>query len=101
MHDRIREHARALADRLDPDRDRDDASTRLLDYYQHTATRADLLIARQGHPLSPWRTARSRPRFPPWPTGSRRWPGPGPSAPARSPAWTTPPVPASTPGSSH
>jgi tetratricopeptide (TPR) repeat protein/transcriptional regulator with XRE-family HTH domain len=47
LHDLIREHARALADRLDPDRDRDGATARLLDYYQHTAARADALIARQ------------------------------------------------------
>ncbi len=100
MHDLIREHARALADRLDPDGDRDGATTRLLDYYQHTAARADALIARQARPAGAPRTARSRPRFPPWPTGSRRWPGPAPSAPACSPAWTTPPGPASTPGSS-
>ena len=50
MHDLIREHARALADRLDPDGDRDDATARLLDYYQHTAARADALIARQARP---------------------------------------------------
>ena len=50
LHDLIREHARALADRLDPDHDRDGATTRLLDYYQHTAARADALIARQTHP---------------------------------------------------
>jgi tetratricopeptide (TPR) repeat protein len=50
LHDLIREHARALADRLDPDRDRDHATARLLDYYQHTAARADTLIARQGRP---------------------------------------------------
>ena len=50
MHDLIREHARALADRLDPDRDRDVATARLLDYYQHTAARADALIARQARP---------------------------------------------------
>ena len=100
MHDLIREHARALAGRLDPDDDRDQATARLLDYYQHTAARADALIARQTRPAPPRRTARSRPRFPPWPAGSRRWPGPAPSAPACSPAWTTPPQPASTPGSS-
>jgi tetratricopeptide (TPR) repeat protein/transcriptional regulator with XRE-family HTH domain len=47
MHDLIREHARALADRLDPDTDRDRASDRLLGYYQHTAARADALLARQ------------------------------------------------------
>ena len=50
MHDLIREHARALADRLDPDRDREQATARLLDYYQHTAARADALIARQARP---------------------------------------------------
>jgi tetratricopeptide (TPR) repeat protein/transcriptional regulator with XRE-family HTH domain len=50
MHDLIREHARALADRLDPDRDRQRASAGLLDYYQHTAARADALIARQTRP---------------------------------------------------
>ena len=47
LHDLIREHARALAVRLDPDGDRDGAATRLLDYYQHTAARADAFIARQ------------------------------------------------------
>jgi tetratricopeptide (TPR) repeat protein/transcriptional regulator with XRE-family HTH domain len=50
MHDLIREHARALADRLDTDRDRHRAIVRLLDYYQHTAARADALIARQARP---------------------------------------------------
>jgi tetratricopeptide (TPR) repeat protein len=50
MHDLIREHARALADRFDPDRDRDQAIARLLDYYQHTAALADALIARQTRP---------------------------------------------------
>ena len=50
LHDLIREHARALAERRDPDRDRDGAIARLLDYYQHTAARADPLIARQTRP---------------------------------------------------
>jgi transcriptional regulator with XRE-family HTH domain len=50
LHDLIREHARVLADRFDPDRDRDGATTRLLDYYQHTAARADALIALQTRP---------------------------------------------------
>ena len=50
LHDLIREHARALAGRLDPDRDRDGAAARLLDYYQHTAALADALIARQTRP---------------------------------------------------
>jgi len=45
LHDLIRQHARALAGRLDPDQDQ--ATGRLLDYYQHTAARADTLIARQ------------------------------------------------------
>ena len=50
LHDLIREHARALAGRLDPDGDREQATARLLDYYQHTAARADALIARQARP---------------------------------------------------
>jgi tetratricopeptide (TPR) repeat protein len=48
MHDLIREHARALAGRADPDRDQ--ATGRLLEYYQYTAARADALITRQGRP---------------------------------------------------
>jgi DNA-binding SARP family transcriptional activator/tetratricopeptide (TPR) repeat protein len=49
LHDLIRLHARALADSdLLPDRDR--ALDRLLDYYQHTAGRADALIARRPPP---------------------------------------------------
>jgi tetratricopeptide (TPR) repeat protein/transcriptional regulator with XRE-family HTH domain len=52
LHDLIREHARALAGRLDPDQDRDQAIAHLLDYYQHTGTRADALIARQARPGS-------------------------------------------------
>ncbi len=47
LHDLIREHARALAARVDPEHDRDGAVARLLDYYQHTAALADVLIARQ------------------------------------------------------
>ena len=50
MHDLIREHARALAGRVDPDRDRDGATARLLDYYEHVAARADALIGRQARP---------------------------------------------------
>ena len=50
MHDLIREHARALADRVEPDRDRDGATIRLLNYYQHTAARVDALIARRTRP---------------------------------------------------
>jgi tetratricopeptide (TPR) repeat protein/transcriptional regulator with XRE-family HTH domain len=50
MHDLIREHARALADRFDPGEDRESATGRLLDYYQYTAARAEALIARQSRP---------------------------------------------------
>jgi tetratricopeptide (TPR) repeat protein/transcriptional regulator with XRE-family HTH domain len=45
MHDLIREHARALTGRLDLDNDRDQATARLLDYYQHTGALADTLLA--------------------------------------------------------
>jgi DNA-binding SARP family transcriptional activator len=45
LHDLIRLHARALADR-DPLLAPDAALDRLMDYYQHTAGRADALISR-------------------------------------------------------
>jgi len=45
LHDLIRLHARSLADR-DPELARDTALDRLMDYYQHTANRADTLISR-------------------------------------------------------
>jgi tetratricopeptide (TPR) repeat protein len=48
MHDLIREHARALAER--EDLDRDEAVARLLDYYQRAAALADALITRQTRP---------------------------------------------------
>jgi tetratricopeptide (TPR) repeat protein/transcriptional regulator with XRE-family HTH domain len=50
LHDLIREHARTLADRVDPVGERDGAAARLLDYYQHAAAHADALIARQARP---------------------------------------------------
>jgi len=50
MHDLIREHARALAGRLDPDDDRDEATARLLDYYQYAGACADALITRHSRP---------------------------------------------------
>ena len=53
LHDLIREHARALARRLDPDSDREQAITRLLDYYQHTAAHAEARLARQIRPGPP------------------------------------------------
>jgi tetratricopeptide (TPR) repeat protein/transcriptional regulator with XRE-family HTH domain len=51
LHDLIREHARALALRLDPGDERDAAITRLLEYYQHTAARANALFSRHARPL--------------------------------------------------
>jgi tetratricopeptide (TPR) repeat protein/transcriptional regulator with XRE-family HTH domain len=53
LHDLLRQHASTLAGRLDPDDDREQATDRLLDYYQHTAARADALIARQTRPAPP------------------------------------------------
>jgi tetratricopeptide (TPR) repeat protein/transcriptional regulator with XRE-family HTH domain len=50
LHDLIREHARALAERDDPERARDQATARLLDYYRHAAALADAFIARQARP---------------------------------------------------
>jgi len=41
LHDLIREHARALASRDDPESDRDQAIGRLFDYYQHSAETAN------------------------------------------------------------
>jgi len=52
LHDLIRAHARSLADRLDPDGDRELATARLLDYYQHTAAATDALLARQARPAA-------------------------------------------------
>ena len=66
MHDLIRAHARALADRLDSDGDRDQATARLLDYYQHTAALADALLARQPR-TSPAPAAGTRPAAVPRP----------------------------------
>jgi LuxR family transcriptional regulator, maltose regulon positive regulatory protein len=50
MHDLIREHARTLTVRDDPDGDRERATARLLDYYQHAAARADARIDRLTRP---------------------------------------------------
>jgi tetratricopeptide (TPR) repeat protein/transcriptional regulator with XRE-family HTH domain len=50
LHDLVREHARALASRDDPDEDREHATARLLDYYQHAAARADALINNRTRP---------------------------------------------------
>jgi tetratricopeptide (TPR) repeat protein/transcriptional regulator with XRE-family HTH domain len=50
LHDLIREHARALAGRVDTSENRDAATARLLDYYQHTAAAADARIVRRTRP---------------------------------------------------
>jgi tetratricopeptide (TPR) repeat protein len=52
MHDLVREHARAVAERVDSSDDRERAVVSLLDYYQHTAARAEALIALQTRPGS-------------------------------------------------
>jgi tetratricopeptide (TPR) repeat protein/transcriptional regulator with XRE-family HTH domain len=49
LHDLIREHARSLVGHDDAG-DRDQGTARLLDYYQHAAACADVLIARQARP---------------------------------------------------
>jgi tetratricopeptide (TPR) repeat protein/transcriptional regulator with XRE-family HTH domain len=46
MHDLIREHATALARRVDSADDRDGATAQLLNYFQHAAAIADALLAR-------------------------------------------------------
>ncbi|QMU67248.1 tetratricopeptide repeat protein [Streptacidiphilus sp. P02-A3a] len=50
LHDLLREHARALADRLDAHEHRGAALDRLLDYYQCTAAAANSRITSQIHP---------------------------------------------------
>jgi tetratricopeptide (TPR) repeat protein/transcriptional regulator with XRE-family HTH domain len=50
LHDLLREHARALAARIDPEQDRETATGRLLDFYQHTAADANARIARRTRP---------------------------------------------------
>jgi tetratricopeptide (TPR) repeat protein/transcriptional regulator with XRE-family HTH domain len=56
MHDLIRAHARALAGRLDSDRDQEQGTARLLDYYQQTSAQAESLLARRTVPASTART---------------------------------------------
>ena len=71
MHDLIREHARDLAGRVDPDGDRERATARLLDYYQYAAARAEPSSPARPAPARPPRMARSRPRFPTWTTSEQ------------------------------
>jgi tetratricopeptide (TPR) repeat protein/DNA-binding XRE family transcriptional regulator len=47
MHDLIRAHSATLVNRLDPERDRDQATERLLDYYSSAAALAESRLARQ------------------------------------------------------
>jgi DNA-binding SARP family transcriptional activator len=65
MHDLIRRYARSLVadDRLD---DRERATERLLDYYQHTALAADLHLARRTRTATapPEATAAAAPKLP-------------------------------------
>jgi tetratricopeptide (TPR) repeat protein/transcriptional regulator with XRE-family HTH domain len=64
MHDLLRQHARTLAHRLDKEDDRAGAISRLLDYYQHTATLAETLIARRSVPSFAAGTASAAVKFP-------------------------------------
>jgi tetratricopeptide (TPR) repeat protein/transcriptional regulator with XRE-family HTH domain len=50
MHELIRQHARTLADRLDPEHEREQAVVPVLDYYQHTAALAESQLARRTVP---------------------------------------------------
>jgi NB-ARC domain len=50
LHDLLGAHARALGARADPVADRDQATARLLDYYQHTVACAEALLAGQAAP---------------------------------------------------
>ena len=95
MHDLLRRYAR---DRAAAGPGSDQAVERLLDYYQHTAARAEDRLARQTRPGPPPATPAALPLPRPWKTPARRWRGRAPNAPACSPASTTPPPPASTPG---
>jgi tetratricopeptide (TPR) repeat protein/DNA-binding XRE family transcriptional regulator len=52
FHDLIREHARALAERDDPASGREQATDRLLDYYQYAAALAEALLARHVRPAA-------------------------------------------------
>ncbi len=60
MHDLIRAHARTLAEH-DPADERQAALDRLLDYYQHTALRADAHIARYAQSVPPGPAPRHAP----------------------------------------
>src|SRR5690348_8759851 len=73
MHDLIREHARLLAGRLDPEGDREQVTGQLLDYYRPCCATTD-----RGTRPSPATPSRIRP-----PDSSAT----GTARQARSPAW--------------
>ena len=60
MHDLIRLYARDLS-ATDPDATREEAMERLLDYYQHTAARAETILARQARTATSARSAQAPP----------------------------------------
>lgn len=73
MHDLVRRYTRNLA-ADDPSDQRRFATDRLLDYYQHTAARADALISRHTRPESA-RPAQAPAHVPAWtdPEAARAW----------------------------
>ena len=75
LHDLLRAHARALCAR-DPVEECDAAADRLLDFYQDTAIRADVLIARQTRGRAPTLAQYAKPP-----------PGPNLTDPDRAKAW--------------
>ena len=101
MHDLIREHARTLTSRLDPGDDRQQATGRLLDYYQYAAARAQDLLARQARGAPAPAAGTVLTAVPVLAGRDRALASAGPSGPPCWPAWTRPPQRASTPGSSR
>ena len=71
LHDLLRVHAAALAER-DPRKERQAASDRLLDYYQHTAGCADARIARFSRPIAAELAPAHAPTLPD-PDAARAW----------------------------
>jgi transcriptional regulator with XRE-family HTH domain len=92
FHDLIREHARTLAAADDPAA-RDDAATRLLDYYLHTARAAGGHIPPGRTPKTPRRRAIRQPGRRRSPPSARRPAGWRPSAPTCTRPPATPPPP--------
>ncbi len=97
MHDLIRRYAADQA-AADPADGRDAALGRLLDYYEHTAARAEAMLARQAHPVPPRDVAAPPAASPVLPDAESALAWPGPSGAACWPAPTTPPRPGTRPG---